>query len=197
MIRSLSGSDSRVDVILDAAGQVFADHGVDAASMAQIARASSLSKPALYHYFDGKDALVAALVARLFEDDAETVARARASTAKASVVLNTYAVDLAELLGRHAYLARVLAEFCARASRDPHLRDIVGGAYERYVTTFEAVVRRGVTTGEFSGATDPARAAFALVALIEGSILVAQATGRDLTDALTASVAAFVGALSA
>ncbi len=189
-------SETRVHAILDAAARVFARDGVDAASMLEIARAAKLSKPALYHYFAGKDALVAALVARLFEDDAETLARLRASTAPAGTVLRTYAADLAELLGRHAHLGPVFAEFHARSVRDPALKEIVGRAYERYVAAFEEVVARGVATGELDDRTDPAGTAFAFVALVEGAALVAQATGRDLATAIGVSVAAFVEALS-
>ncbi len=189
-------SETRVHAILDAAARVFALDGVDAASMLEIARAANLSKPALYHYFDGKDALVAALVARLFEDDAETLSRLRASGAPAGAVLRTYAADLAELLGRHAHLGPVFAEFHARSIRDPALREIVGSAYGRYLAAFEEIVARGVAKGELSDRTDPAGTAFAFVALVEGAALVAQATGRDLSTAIGDGVAAFVEALS-
>ncbi len=189
-------SDTRVRAILDAAAHVFARDGVDAASMVQIARAANLSKPALYHYFDGKDALVTALVAQLFDDDAETLARVHVSTAPAATVLRGYASDLAELFARHTYLGPVLAEFCARAVRAAALREVVGGAYERYVAAFETVLARGVASGELDERTDPAGAAFAFVALLEGTALVAQATGRDLSTAIELSVAAFVDALT-
>lgn len=43
---------------------------------------------------------------------------------------------------------------------------------------------------------DPARAAFAFVALLEGTALVAQVTGRDLSTAIERSAATFVDALT-
>ncbi len=146
-------SDTPMRTILDAATQVFARDGVDATSMVQIARAAHLGKPALYHYFDGKDALVTALAAQLFDDDADTLARVRASTAPAATVLRGYASNLAELFVRHAYLGPLFAEFCARAVRAPALQAVVGGAYERCSAAFEAVLARGVASGELDERT--------------------------------------------
>lgn len=44
--------------LLDAAARVFADVGLDKASMAEIARRAGVSKALLYHYYAGKDALI-------------------------------------------------------------------------------------------------------------------------------------------
>jgi len=48
--------------ILDAALRVFADHGYRAATMDLIAEAAGLTKPTLYQYFPGKDALFTAML---------------------------------------------------------------------------------------------------------------------------------------
>lgn len=48
--------------ILDMAASVFADQGMDKASMSQIARAASVSKALLYHYYPSKDALIFAII---------------------------------------------------------------------------------------------------------------------------------------
>ncbi|MCG6858642.1 MAG: TetR/AcrR family transcriptional regulator [Salaquimonas sp.] len=44
--------------ILDSAAAVFADLGMDKASMSLIAKQCDISKPLLYHYYDSKDALI-------------------------------------------------------------------------------------------------------------------------------------------
>lgn len=50
------------DGILDAAKRVFARHGFRQTTMAMVATAADLSRQALYHHFDSKEALFAALV---------------------------------------------------------------------------------------------------------------------------------------
>lgn len=50
--------DAKRDQIRRAAARVFARDGFDRASMAQLARECGVSKAALYHYYDGKDAIL-------------------------------------------------------------------------------------------------------------------------------------------
>ena len=52
--------DARRSLLVAQARELFAAHGYEALSMAQIARAAGISKPLLYHYFPSKQALFAA-----------------------------------------------------------------------------------------------------------------------------------------
>ncbi|MBN3760461.1 TetR/AcrR family transcriptional regulator [Burkholderia sp. Ac-20365] len=54
----------RVDALLDAAGEVIAERGFDAATMTAIAERAGASIGAVYQYFPNKDALVFALRTR-------------------------------------------------------------------------------------------------------------------------------------
>ncbi|MCU0650332.1 MAG: TetR/AcrR family transcriptional regulator [Gemmatimonadaceae bacterium] len=54
----------RVDSILDAASELFAEQGVDAVSVNAIAQRAGSSVGSLYHFFPNKDAIVEALAAR-------------------------------------------------------------------------------------------------------------------------------------
>jgi AcrR family transcriptional regulator len=56
-------SDERRALLLERATQLFGEHGYDALSMAQIARAAGISKPLLYHYFPSKHKLFEAALA--------------------------------------------------------------------------------------------------------------------------------------
>jgi AcrR family transcriptional regulator len=47
-------NDERRALLLERATQLFGEHGYDALSMAQIARAANISKALLYHYFPSK-----------------------------------------------------------------------------------------------------------------------------------------------
>ena len=56
--------DAACDRILDAAGELFAVHGVAAVAMNDISRAAGCSRATLYRYFDNREALHAAYVHR-------------------------------------------------------------------------------------------------------------------------------------
>ena len=67
--------DTKQRAILTHAAGVFADMGMEKASMAQIAERSNVSKALLYHYYPSKDALVFGIIqAHLMELDAATKA---------------------------------------------------------------------------------------------------------------------------
>lgn len=62
--------------ILDRSAALFAERGIDRASMAEIARACGVSKALLYHYYDSKDALLFDMIVSQLTDLERTVAGA-------------------------------------------------------------------------------------------------------------------------
>ena len=54
--------DERFEAILEAAQAVIAIEGVESVSMAQLAKATGLSRPAIYQYFSSKEDVLAELV---------------------------------------------------------------------------------------------------------------------------------------
>jgi TetR/AcrR family transcriptional regulator len=71
--------DERREAILDKAAELFAVHGFARTSMNAISEACGASKAALYHYYDGKDALLFDILnshIRLLLDSTEAAARA-------------------------------------------------------------------------------------------------------------------------
>lgn len=61
-------SRQMVGTLLDATARVIAQRGLDGATTPLIAEAAGVSVGSLYQYFDGKDALIAALLAKLVGD---------------------------------------------------------------------------------------------------------------------------------
>lgn len=55
------------DTIIETAAELFSRRGYSGISMREIAEACSVSKPALYYYYDSKDAIARTIVDRLFE----------------------------------------------------------------------------------------------------------------------------------
>src|SRR5690606_20727017 len=71
-------SDTRRAHVLDAARRVFADKGVEGASIREIAREAGYTAGALYSYFDSKEAICAALLAESLDRLQAEVQAARA-----------------------------------------------------------------------------------------------------------------------
>ena len=61
-MRRSEQAEWRRERLLDAALQVFAEKGTDGASVKDIAEAAGVTQGLLYHYFEGKDALVETLL---------------------------------------------------------------------------------------------------------------------------------------
>ena len=59
--------------ILDAARRLLNEEGIDALTLASVAAELGMTKPALYHYFPSKDALVRALITSLLAEEIETL----------------------------------------------------------------------------------------------------------------------------
>jgi len=73
--------EARRAEILDAARRVFVDHGCDAASMQQIARAAGVSAGNIYRYFPNKEALILAVCEDCEQQDRESFAAVQAENA--------------------------------------------------------------------------------------------------------------------
>lgn len=82
--------------ILEAAGEVVLAKGLNGLTLAAVARELGLTKPALYHYFASKEALVFELVFSSIESHAEFVAAALAESEDAADALERLIRSTAE-----------------------------------------------------------------------------------------------------
>ncbi len=188
-------SDERIPQILDAAAQMFSEHGIDGASMSQIARSADVSKATIYHYFESKDELVIALARRLFAEDEPTLEKLVAAEGTAPERLQTYAAELVRLLARNADLYPLIAETYAAAMRRPVISDLTRVHFEAYTAAFTQIIEQGQAAGELRADLDAAETALALVALIEGCILIAQNLDQPLDKLMSSSVRVYLDAL--
>lgn len=76
--RQQSNTDARRALVLDAARSVFAEAGIEGASIREIAKKAGYTPGAIYSYFDSKEAIYGALLGESLERLNAAVAQARA-----------------------------------------------------------------------------------------------------------------------
>jgi len=137
------------DGILKAAQVVFARHGFRQTAMAMVAEEAGLSRQALYHHFDSKEALFAGLVDGLHEaaldaSKAAVLKRApRAADAIANVMLAYHKALVSRVVGS-VYAAELIEEsgrLCGAA---------VSAFGKRFEKELEGVIAAFVRDGRFT-----------------------------------------------
>jgi len=153
--------------ILEAATAVFARSGVQQSRMDDIAAEAKLSKPALYLYFESKDAIVAELMKRLFElevADLKKLEQAPGSVAERLLAFD----DLVQRQYRELGVPPSLFwEFYALALRERRARALVRRYFGAIRERLEVLVAQGVAAGELRD-VDPATTSLAILAVWEG-----------------------------
>ena len=180
--------DERIPQILNAAMDVFSQHGINGASMSQIAKVSGLSKATIYHYFESKDALVEALVTRLFDADMPFLDDLLAAEGTVIVRMRDYLKGLATLLQNNQKFYPILSEIRALSARDAQIHQIIKGYFEHYQSGFERILAQGIERGELRATLDVATVGQTLIAVIEGAIIIAHDMQQPLEPVLQRSV---------
>lgn len=120
---------ARRSAILEAAIDQFSRRGVAATSMANIAEAAGVSRPALYQYFGDKDEIFARAFVGLFEQLVEAALDALEQPGTAADRLD-------------GFLQRYEGDLFERMSASPHVDEIIGAKNEQVTEAAAAVVAR-------------------------------------------------------
>ena len=158
------------DRILDAAMQVFRRHGFQRSSIEQTAEAAGLTRQALYHHFESKQALFRAVIEHVHEGAVAAELAATAAAEKAGA-------GLADIL--IAGLTARMKEFIASFDGSPHVEEIFSehllqarDLYQKYTAAYAELL-----------ATTIAR-----VCRKQGLVLNAGMTPRDLARCVEMAV---------
>lgn len=116
-------TQARRTQILDAAADCFRMHGFHGASIARISQAAAMSAGHIYHYFDNKEAIIAAIVARDLEHLLSLTTGLRSAHDVLEAMLEAAAPGAEKNL--EAGQAGLQLEIMAEAARNPHVADIV------------------------------------------------------------------------
>lgn len=161
-------SAARRNQILEAAAVVFSRAGFHEARMEDIADQAGLSKGAVYLYFAGKDALIAALLRRLFDVELEALRRLDIPAAGFEEKLLGYTRHLAAEYERiAAESSSLVREFYAVAARDKGVQVFLRQYLRAYRDLLATLIEEGIARRELRS-VDPQAAAIAILALYEG-----------------------------
>jgi AcrR family transcriptional regulator len=133
--------------ILEHATRLFAERGFAATSLQDIAEATGLTRPALYHYVRNKDDLLSRLVEELTEGPAEELHRINADTDRAPVDrLRDMAHAVALRIARSPERFRLLIR--SEAELPESLADVYTRGRRRVLREFTSVIEEGISLGQ-------------------------------------------------
>ncbi len=165
--RSSAGSSTR-ERVLQAADRLWGERGVRGASLEDIARDASVTKPTVYYYFPDKSALFTAAVCSVLEEHGaglKTAAR-RGNRARDRLVS-----ALAFLIGARCSAPRLLREGGVALTVDQNSQ-ARSAFFRHFFAPLQQILDEGVRSGELRQ-MDTAFAAQALLNLLDPW------TGRD------------------
>ncbi len=125
------------DRLLDAAAELFAERGIEAASLDEIAAAAGYTKGAVYSNFSSKTDLVIALLERRIASQSAALS-ARFGGKSLAAVTEEELASFDEPPDDEMRFLALVVEFWRHAMRDPRARTLVAEQYERARTVVEA-----------------------------------------------------------
>jgi AcrR family transcriptional regulator len=159
--------EARRQAILEAAIGVFAQHGFDAATTDDIARAAGLSKGGLYWHFKSKDDILAAILVQLFDQELGVLQRLIAAEGAVAPRLRQLVAQGVAAVIELEQLLPVMLEFYALAARKSDVRQFLQKYYQRYHQLLAELFEQGFARDEFQRGTAEA-AAITLIGQLEG-----------------------------
>lgn len=163
-------SEQRKHQILDAAEEVFTRKGIDQARMDDIVEETGLSKGALYWYFKNKDAIIIAILDRIFQREFEQLEYFNNSETSAVECIWLLTDTITRDMIRMLRLTPVAYEFLALAFRSKVVQKVITQYFNRYMEILLPLIQRGIDSGEFRQ-VDAKEVAIAAGAIFEGTIL--------------------------
>lgn len=156
--------------ILSAAEECFAQHGYEAAGVAEICERAGVSKGAFYHHFASKQDLFMALLGNWLDGLDAGVRAVRSQTATVPDALRDMAGMVGFVLSSAGERLPMFLEFWTQAARDPEVWAATIAPYRRYRAFFAELVQAGVAEGSLR-AVDAEVVAQVIVSLAVGTIL--------------------------
>ncbi len=163
-------SEARKNQIIEAATRVFTERGFDEARMDDIVDQSGLSKGTLYWYFDSKEAIIIAILDRIFDWETAQLRNILASEESAAMKLEVFIDASIEDIEKMKPLMPIFYEFWSLSARHKTVKQAIKRYYEQYLEMIKPIIQEGIEQGEFR-AVDVVQTALAIGAQFEGTVL--------------------------
>jgi len=164
-------TDERKSQIINAAEDVFTKKGFADARMDDIAEETGLSKGTLYLYFKSKDALIIAILDRIFQREFKAFETSDVTNMRASDAIDHFANTIAKDIKIMLRLMPVAYEFLALAFRNKTVQKALKIYVNRYMDILEPIIQRGIDKKEFKK-VNAKEVAIVMGAILEGTILI-------------------------
>lgn len=181
------------DRILDAAEELVATRGLNAMSYADISERVGITTASLHYHFPSKADLVRALVERYSLRFFAGLDALEATGADPAELVRGYADVYAGVLsrGRMCLCGMLASDYATLPSE---AQDDVAAFFARNEQWLERVIREGIASGALTESASPLDAARALLAGLEGAMLVSRPfEGTARFDAIAAALLATLG----
>jgi len=159
--------------IVDAAAELIFQQGVARTTVEEVRDGAGVSSSQLYHYFDDKPALVRAVIERQADRTIGTQERFDLSSLDGLREWRDFVVDHAREAGGHGGcpIGSIGSEI---AETEPEARAVVAASFKRWEASIMAGLLRMHALGRLGPDADPRQLALALLAALEGGLLLAQ-----------------------
>ena len=149
-----------------AARRVFARRGIEAVGLVHVARAAGIGRASIYHYYRDKASLVRDLVRDLLTEEERLFAKALRDT-KGSPLrrIEQLTGDLADLFADWASIGRMLLDLWS--SSGPRFKLF----FARIRRDLAELIAKGQRAGEIDSSLKPEEAATAVIAFVDGLLL--------------------------
>ena len=156
--------------IIEAATRLFVRKGFYGTSIADLAQATRLTKGALYHHFENKDALFFAVIKRVRDVWSEAVGHNVLEAQDALARLTTLLDNHARLIDENDTFCLVLNGLMMEMDGvNPAFMTALEEVHAELITFIERIIRKGQEKGQIRPDLDAQLAALNVMGLLKGS----------------------------
>jgi AcrR family transcriptional regulator len=144
----MAPGSARRDVILQAAARLFAEKGVSASTVREIADSVGILSGSLYHHFDSKASMVEAIIISYLDDLRERYAAVVAADTEPRACLAALVRESFATMEAHPYATEIYQNdqaYLRTLPRSAYLRSAASEVQQTWLT----VITSGVATGAF------------------------------------------------
>lgn len=178
-------SRKKIDAILDATARLLGQHGIDAVSIVAIAEEAGIPSATVYHYFENRLAIFAALARRIINRvDEELIAIIQTQLATREPDIRMILKSLYEAYARSPAYVSVLVTLRA----EPALHEVVKESNQRIADVIAAMLAQHVVLPAGRAKRVGWIVAECCDAVLQRALLADKAEARALLDELTVIV---------